>query len=164
MPNSNPLSSLAKHTEAPLCAYRDARGRGCRIPVISAVNHPSLDESSAPLDGFPADGLCAFHARRALERQRAAEATATELLASVPDFTDAASVNRVLGNLLKLVAHKRIPHRDAIALAYIAQLLLNSLAAQDRKKLLDCEVERLNRVLHPPRVVWDLGSSANRQD
>lgn len=71
--------------------------------------------------------LCAYHAQRRLQTQRGSETAATELLACVSDFSDAASVNRFLGNLVKQVTLKRIPRRDAVTLAYICQLLLNSL-------------------------------------
>jgi hypothetical protein len=62
------------------------------------------------------------------------EAVANELLSGVEDFSTAASVNRYLGNLLKQIARKRIHRRDAIAQAYVCQLLLNSLPALDRQR------------------------------
>jgi hypothetical protein len=62
------------------------------------------------------------------------EAVANELLSGVEDFSTAASVNRYLGNLLKQIARKRIHGRDAIAQAYVCQLLLNSLPALDRQR------------------------------
>jgi hypothetical protein len=37
-------------------------------------------------------------------------------------------VNQLLGNLVKQLARKRIERRDAIAIAYLCQLLLNSLS------------------------------------
>lgn len=43
-------------------------------------------------------------------------------------------VNLFLGNLLEQLARKRIRRRDAVALAYICQLLLNSLAALNREQ------------------------------
>ena len=49
--------------------------------------------------------------------------------ASKPD-----SVNRFLGNLVKQLARKRIARRDAIALAYIPQLLLNTFPAMQRQR------------------------------
>ena len=112
--------------EMALCHHIDAQGRRCRMLVMS----------------IEAD-FCAYHAQRRLQAQRASETAATELLACVSDFTDAASVNRFLGNLIKQVALKRIPRRDGIALAYICQLLLNSLGAMDRKEVLRLEQLRL---------------------
>ena len=55
------------------------------------------------------------------------ETLAAELLGDIEDFTTADSVNFFLGNLVKQLARKRIARRDAIALAYLGQLLLNSL-------------------------------------
>ena len=49
--------------------------------------------------------------------------------------TSAASVNLFLGNVVKQLTRKRIQRRDAIALAYLSQLLLNSLAAMDKELL-----------------------------
>src|SRR5579872_5621471 len=107
MPNSDASASpvvRADHDDAPLCQYRDARGRGCRMLAVNPPSPMSLAEDSA-LD-VSTDVLCAFHARRLRDRKRVTEATAAELLASVSDFTDPPSVNRFLGNLLKLVAVK----------------------------------------------------------
>jgi hypothetical protein len=155
MPNSDPATSLVEPAEAPLCQYRDARGRGCRMLAVNSPNPASFAEDSE-LD-VSTEGLCVFHARRLRDRLRANETTAAELLASITDFADAASVNRFLGNLLKLVALRRIPRRDAIALAYISQLILNSQAAGCRGELQSLQAEALRRQLDPPtRVVWDL--------
>ena len=160
MPNSDPGVSpvrplVQSSEEALLCQYRDARGRGCRMLAVNPPNPAALAEDSA-LD-VSTEGLCAFHARRLRDRQRAGQTAAAELLASVTDFGDAASVNRFLGNLAKMVALRRIPRRDAIALAYISQLILNSQAAHDREELQNFQLELLRRKVDPPtRVVWDL--------
>jgi hypothetical protein len=97
------------------CQHINARGHRCRL--LSAGDST----------------LCAHHARRS-SSQPSDEAVAAELLAGIDDFTSAASVNLFLGNLLKLLARKRIRRRDAVALAYICQLLLNSLAAMNREQ------------------------------
>lgn len=163
MPNSDPSAFpvqppvQAGHSVDPICQYRDARGRGCRMLAAYPANPISLADDSA-LD-LSTDGLCAFHARRLRDRERAGQATAAELLASVSDFNDPPSVNRFLGNLLKLVAVKRIPRRDAVALAYISQLILNSQAAQDRRELMRLQIADLDAQRQknlPTRVIWDL--------
>jgi hypothetical protein len=150
--------AIVPSTEPLLCQYRDARGRGCRMPVSALSDH--LTEESG-LD-ISTDGLCAFHARRLLDRHRAGQTAAADLLASVGEFKDPASVNRFLANLARMVALRRIPRRDGVVLAYIAQLILNSQAAQDRKELVAYELERLYDLKHPPRVVWGLPSRSNR--
>lgn len=87
--------------------------------MLPAKNHPSL---------------CAHHARQEHRRRRTdGETQADELLASIPDFTTAASINLFLGNLVRQFARKRIARRDAIAMAYLGQLLLNSLSALNRE-------------------------------
>jgi hypothetical protein len=104
------------------CQHINARGHRCRL--LSAGD--SI--------------LCAHHARRS-SSQPSDEAVAAELLAGIDDLpvalrqvASAASVNLFLGNLLKLLARKRIRRHDAVALAYICQLLLNSLAAMNREQ------------------------------
>lgn len=146
MPNSAPAEPL-------LCQYRDARGRGCRMPVSALSDH--LAEES-DLD-VCTEGLCTFHARRLRDRHRAGQSAATELLATINDFTDAASVNRFLGNLARMVVLRRIPRRDAVVLAYISQLLLNSQSAQDRGELLRYQLELLREKNDPTpkRLIWD---------
>ena len=144
-----------------LCQYRDARGRGCRMPVSAlSDNHPA-DESDPDVSS---EGLCTFHARRLRDRQRAGQTAAAELLGSITDFADAASVNRFLGNLVKMVALRRISRRDAIVMAYISQLLLNSQAAQDRGEFLRYQLELLREKNTPTRVIWDLPSRNSAAD
>lgn len=70
--------------------------------------------------------LCLFHARAEHELLAADEA-AKRLVSISGEFKTASDVNRVLGQLFSLVAQNRIPHREAVSLAYIAQLLLQSL-------------------------------------
>ncbi len=122
--------------------------------AVNPPNPTSLAEDSA-LE-VSTEGLCAFHARRLRDRQRAGQTAAAELLASVTDFGDAASVNRFLGNLAKMVALGRIPRRDAIVLAYISQLILNSQAANDRSELLRYQLQLLREKNTPVQVIWDL--------
>jgi hypothetical protein len=83
----------------------------------------------------PHSTLCSHHVRKQTKaRQLQNEATANELLGDIADFSTADSVNVFLGNLVKQLAHKRIARRDAVALAYISQLLLNSLSALSRER------------------------------
>jgi len=138
------------------CRHVDALGRRCRMFVAVPETTPS-----DALDAFQnqAAELCPHHAQRLLRRHRATEATAADLLASVSDFADPPSVNRFLGNLLKLVAVKRVPRRDAIAMAYISQLILNSQTAQDRRELIRLQIADLDARRQknlPTRVIWDL--------
>jgi len=62
------------------------------------------------------------------------EALAAELLGGIRNFSTPDSVNRFLGNLVKQLARKRIARRDAIALAYVSQLLLNTFPAMQRQR------------------------------
>ena len=137
------------------CQHVDARGHRCRMFVAPAEKTfgSGTDSDLADLTS----DLCAHHAQKLLRRHRAGQTAGAELLASITDFADAASVNRFLGNLARMVALRRIPRRDAIALAYISQLILNSQAAGCRGELQSLQVEALRRQLDPPtRVIWDL--------
>lgn len=74
--------------------------------------------------------LCANHAKREEERRAkslADKQVARELASLSGDFKTASDVNHVLGKVLSLLAQGRIPRRDAVAFAYISQLLLQSL-------------------------------------
>ena len=100
------------------CRYSTVDGRRCRLRVMDAQS-----------------GLCFRHVR--LNQSHASahdpEVLAAELLGSIEDFQTAEAVNLFLGNLLKQLAAQRIERRDAIALAYISQLLLNTLPALERQ-------------------------------
>jgi len=83
----------------------------------------------------PNSTLCAHHVRKQMKTRRLQnEAAANELLDNVGDLTSARCVNAFLGNLVKQLTHKRITRRDAVAFAYISQLLLNSVSALDRER------------------------------
>ncbi len=72
------------------------------------------------------DSLCAHHARL---HQRETEGLADGLLDGIENFRSAASVNHALGKIFELTARDRITPRKAALLAYVGQLLLNSLPA-----------------------------------
>ncbi len=127
--------------EAAICRHIDALGHRCRMLVMSATSE-----------------LCVHHAQRRLQMQRGGEA-AQELLACGTDFADASSVNRFLGALVRQVTLKRIPRRDAVTLAYLCQLLLNSLGAINREEALRLEESRvtaLNAANRPTKIIWDI--------
>jgi hypothetical protein len=114
---SNPTSNLEPLTSR-FCQHLTAAGRRCR--KLRALGHPSF---------------CERHAQPRSKPLPDDEALAAELLASVDDFTTAARVNLFIGNVVRQLARKRIQRRDAIALAYLSQLLLNSLSAMEREMI-----------------------------
>src|SRR5271167_2740388 len=101
----------AKSVAANQCHHVNTRGRRCRMLIAS--NH---------------DSLCQHHLTRSVDSQPEPEVLAAELLGSLNNFSTAAAINQLLGNLVMLLARKRIERRDAIAIAYMCQLLLNSLS------------------------------------
>ncbi len=73
------------------------------------------------------DSLCPHHLNRLkAERAKNDQAVAAALLADIDDFSTPSSVNLFLGNFLKELVHKRVRRRDAMAQAYLCQLLLNT--------------------------------------
>src|SRR6266581_4854525 len=98
--------SPKQHTDRQ-CQFENARGQRCHMLIDN--HHPG--------NGTARPTLCAY---------------AADLLGDINDFSTAGSVNLFLGNLVKQLARKRMARRDAIALAYISQLLLNSLPALER--------------------------------
>jgi hypothetical protein len=158
MPNPaiGPLPEIDNNDDSLRCRHIDALGRRCRM-FVATPDIISGDPTDSPY--APEAELCPHHAQHFLRRRHATEATAAELLASVSDFTDPTSVNRFLGNLIKSVAVKRIPRKNAVALAYISQLILNSQAAQDRRELMRLQIADLDARQQknlPTRVIWDL--------
>ena len=91
------------------CQFSASDGRRCRMPRWA--RHRTL---------------CLHHARRE-EQLLAVEDASRELVSLSGEFKTASDVNHVLGKLFSLVAGNRIPRRNAVTLAYISQLLLQSL-------------------------------------
>jgi len=162
MPNSS-LETPPAADDLDRCQHIDARGHRCRM-FVAPAEKTFGSGSDSDLAELTSD-LCAHHAQQISRRRRDGQTIAAELLASVSDFGDAASVNRFLGNLVKMVALRRIPRRDAVVMAYISQLILNSQAAHGRAELQSLQLELLQRKVDPPtRVVWDLPYRKNEAD
>ncbi len=109
------------------CQFQNARGQRC---------HMLIDQNHRPVNGAARSTLCAYHADRLRANIPAVdpEVLAAELLDDINSFTTADEVNLFLGNLVRQLARKRIARRDAIALAYISQLILTSQTAMARER------------------------------
>jgi hypothetical protein len=122
------------------CQHISPKGRRC---------HMLIDQNHQVPNGAKRPALCAYHA----DRLKAAvpvvdpEVLAAELLGDIDSFTTADEVNLFLGNLVRQLARKRIARRDAIALAYISQLLLTSQTAMAKEEAAGMEAENLGRNL-----------------
>ena len=112
------------------CQFQNARGQRCNMLV---------DAAHRPANGSATSTLCAYHADRLRTTVPAVdpEVLAAELLTDIDSFTTADEVNLFLGNLVRQLARKRIARRDAIALAYISQLILTSQTAMARQRAAD---------------------------
>src|SRR5271170_8418650 len=91
------------------CTFQFTDGRRCRM-----LRYHTTGE------------LCLFHHRELLQLESSAEIGA-ELLALGGNFRSPIAINFVLGKLFAHVATGRMHRRDASTLAYIAQLLLQTL-------------------------------------
>ena len=139
---STPATITAHARTITPCRYTNRRGQHCRLFSII----PNLE-------------LCPHHARL-LEKQhqRHNDNTAAELLGDLTDFSTPDAINALLGNLVRQLARKRIHRRDAMAIAYVSQLLLGSIAALDRRDALglndrDSDFGRI--VFDPPEPISD---------
>jgi len=94
-----------------LCCFSYSDGRRCRM--LRHRDHP---------------GLCPFHSRE--ERQQLeSERIGTELAASLTGhYLTASDINHILGKVFTALAQDRISVKKAKALAYLAQLMLQSLS------------------------------------
>jgi hypothetical protein len=114
------------------CQYNSSSGRRCR-------NLAARDTSRASgLSNF-----CVSHSQ--LEQQYINTKSVTkELLGEMDNFRTAVAVNDVLGRLFVLQAENRIPIRNAMALAYTAQVILSSIDAV-REEVINAEGEDSHR-------------------
>ena len=97
-------------TTAPRCNYLFADSRRCRM-----LRHHSSDE------------LCLFH-HREFTHLKFSEDLGAELVSLGGQFQNHININLVLGKIFAAVATGRMHRRDASTLAYIAQLLLQTIA------------------------------------
>jgi len=91
------------------CSHINGAGRRCRMIVAPAH-----------------DTLCAHHLQQHVASQPDPETLGAELLASTGNLNTADRVNALLANVVKQLARQRIDRRDALAIGYLAQLLLNT--------------------------------------
>jgi hypothetical protein len=91
------------------CSHINGAGRRCRMLI--APDH---------------DALCVHHLQQHVASQPDPEMLAAELLESTGNLNTADRVNALLANVTKALARQRIDRRDALAIGYLAQLLLNT--------------------------------------
>ena len=121
MPQTNP---------AIRCHYRDSAGRRCRLPRMKS--HPTF---------------CTRHARPAAPEPTVPEIDVSqELLGPLTDFRSTTAINYTLGRLLILKAAGHISPRDASIVAYICQLLMQTVPTVRKE------------------MCWSRGSSPEDQD
>lgn len=140
------------------CQFRDPAGRQCRLP--RTPGDPTYCSRHASLRRAPSySGQAAPDPQDAEEPVfRTVDAAAgraiwleEELLGQIENLRSATSINYVLGRLLLLKAVGVVGRRDAAVIAYICQLLLQSLPQvkqeQESAGAPEKDRERLGRVL-----------------
>jgi len=99
------------------CTFTTADGRRCRMPRVNA--HVSL---------------CGTHLEAKHRQLRANPSPqAQDVLDGVTDMRSATSVNHVLANLASMLMDNRIDYRKAVVLAYLCQLLLQTINLAERE-------------------------------
>jgi len=109
MNRQNPRTTRSTPHSKDRCNFQFADGRRCRM-----LRHQTSGE------------LCLFHHRTLLQLE-SAEKIGAELLALGDNFQHPIRINFVLGKLFAHVVTGRMHRRDASTLAYIAQLLLQTI-------------------------------------
>jgi hypothetical protein len=107
------------HTDDPTrCTYTTADGRRCRMPRTD-----------------PHVTLCGTHLEAQQRRVRTQPTSLVhDVLAGTSDLASATAVNHVLGNLTGLLVDNRIDPRKALVLAYLCQLLLQTINIAERER------------------------------
>ena len=114
---------MSKHHDPELhCHHISPRGQRCRM--LSAPHH---------------DSFCANHLKQSAATRPDPEILAAHLLGQTGGLSTAGEVNALLANVAKQFAHQRIDRKDAIAFAYLSQLLLCTLPGME--KVLEAERE-----------------------
>jgi hypothetical protein len=111
----SPVSDKIAVPTSPRCNFSYSDGRRCRM----LCRPPHLS-------------LCPFHAREELQILEAGKIAASfaSITGGFYTFND---VNQALGTLFRVVAANRIPPRSAVTLAYLGQLLLQSIPGVERE-------------------------------
>jgi len=110
----------AQYFSGPKCGYRFSDTRTCAMPRWRQHRM-----------------FCMFHAHQA-QQLVDANRIGNELTSFTGEFRTITDLNRALGNLFKAVAQNRIPPKNAAVLAYIGQLLSQTIpSAQEEISTVD---------------------------
>lgn len=135
-------ASLVNTLDPRRCQFSFADGRRCRSQRWEA--HPALclahareQDSASPSDWQPPKTGPYLQPARKKTAPHSEPAEMIDLAPLSGEFRTATDVNRALGKIFLLLAQNRIPRRNAVALGYLAQLLLQTLP-DVREELTDC--------------------------
>ena len=121
--------------DAERCVFRSTAGNRCTNPHLGNVA-----------------GYCILHEGRAQKVDEAeVKAVADQLLTNNRELHTRDDVNRFTSQLLILVAEKRVSRQDGTLLAYIASVLLQTMAPVMPEPIVRKEVEYVESVAAPIR-------------
>ncbi len=127
------------------CQHTTADGRRCRTSRMNQHSSLCLQHGQRQQELLHADSVCAGSV---YVESGDANVLAAELLGPCEEFKSATAINHVLGKLFALLAKNRIPTRNAAILAYIGQVLLNSLALMSKEILRGEENAGWRQIVH----------------
>jgi hypothetical protein len=109
---------MSPFDESTRCHFTTADGRRCRM--LRADGHTKF---------------CRAHLRSQRQRMRSDPAAPPlDVLRGLTDLGSAAAVNHALRNITSLVLDNRMDYRKAAVLAYLCQLLLQSISLASRER------------------------------
>jgi hypothetical protein len=121
--------------DAERCVFSSSHGNRCTNPHLGNVT-----------------GYCILHEGRIQkEDEGEARSVAEQLLANNAELMTRDEVNRFASGLLKMVTEKRISRQDGTLLAYIASVLLQTIAPVTADPVAPKEVEYVESVAEPIR-------------
>jgi hypothetical protein len=100
----------SRSTHPEFCQYTFSDNRQCRM--LRQTNHPTL---------------CPFHARDEQQLLESHTLGAQIATSYTGDFLTAADINHVLSKVFTALAQTRIPQRTAVTMAYLGQIMLQTL-------------------------------------
>jgi hypothetical protein len=113
------LEEQARQREARRCMFTFSDGRRCKMQRM-----------------YDDEDLCPFHLDRREADERAIRAGRKIAGAQKGALESPLDINHILENILRAVAEKRMPAKDAAILAYICQLAMQSIPLLYRQAML----------------------------
>jgi hypothetical protein len=126
------VKSVANPVPAPdpqRCQFLFADGRRCRQPRSAPDSDLCISHAHSGCGLYLQSATTKAGLYWQPSREASEPTEAIDLTPPSGDFSTATEVNRALGKVFVLLAQNRIPRRNAVALGYLAQLILRTVPA-----------------------------------